>query len=195
MDGHANPTEKSVQRINRKTPGLDLVFPVCCSCVNRRKARQIVKWDAPIQRLEKEAERAVAFDKYGEFAMVVSQMNLALAGLDEEQGKLVDAIRYVEKRKATVRNSIGRVMNAMQACPHARYFIRRIEANKAISDPELRTRVMQRDGFRCRRCSTTSNLSIDHIIPVLAGGDDGDGNLQVLCRPCNSRKGTTVTMP
>lgn len=52
-----------------------------------------------------------------------------------------------------------------------------------------RTRIMERDGYRCKRCGTQKALSIDHIIAVVNGGSDQDDNLQTLCGPCNSSKG------
>jgi hypothetical protein len=52
--------------------------------------------------------------------------------------------------------------------------------------------VMERDGHRCQECGTTEDLTIDHkLIPWSEGGSSTDpANLQVLCRPCNSSKGT-----
>ena len=52
--------------------------------------------------------------------------------------------------------------------------------------------VMARDGRRCQACGETEDLTIDHkIIPWSEGGSSTDPeNLQVLCRSCNSRKGT-----
>lgn len=49
--------------------------------------------------------------------------------------------------------------------------------------------VMARDGYHCQGCGTAENLSIDHIVPWSQGGNNTIENLQVLCRPCNSRKG------
>ena len=52
--------------------------------------------------------------------------------------------------------------------------------------------VMSRDGRRCQVCGETEDLTIDHkIVPWSEGGSSTDQeNLQVLCRSCNSRKGT-----
>ena len=58
--------------------------------------------------------------------------------------------------------------------------------------PTLRARILERDGFRCRRCGCGPNdarLVIDHVIPVARGGLTIDTNLQVLCDPCNQGKG------
>jgi 5-methylcytosine-specific restriction endonuclease McrA len=47
----------------------------------------------------------------------------------------------------------------------------------------------------CRSCGsalTLSALHIDHIIPVVEGGDNAPWNLQPLCGPCNLSKGARV---
>lgn len=53
----------------------------------------------------------------------------------------------------------------------------------------LRPVILARDGNRCVTCGATEDLTIDHIIPIINGGRDDYGNLQTLCRTCNSRKG------
>jgi hypothetical protein len=59
--------------------------------------------------------------------------------------------------------------------------------------------VMKRDGYRCQEagCGATEDLTIDHkIVPWSEGGSSTDPeNLQVLCRSCNSRKGTRPWIP
>lgn len=55
--------------------------------------------------------------------------------------------------------------------------------------PSLKKRILERDGYRCQTCSTHLDLTIDHIVPEVKGGSDEDGNLQTLCRSCNSKKG------
>jgi 5-methylcytosine-specific restriction endonuclease McrA len=41
----------------------------------------------------------------------------------------------------------------------------------------------------CVICGSTDKLCKDHIEPVYQGGCDCLGNIQPLCRSCNSRKG------
>ena len=55
--------------------------------------------------------------------------------------------------------------------------------------PELLLRVEFRDDYRCQHCGTEENSSFDHIVSVSKGGKTTFDNLQILCRPCNSRKG------
>ena len=52
--------------------------------------------------------------------------------------------------------------------------------------------VMQRDGFKCRKCGINQNLEIDHIKPLLKGGDNSPQNLQVLCKRCNASKSNKI---
>ena len=42
----------------------------------------------------------------------------------------------------------------------------------------------------CAYCGATDNLSLDHLIPRLRGGEDAADNLVTACRSCNSSKGS-----
>jgi hypothetical protein len=58
--------------------------------------------------------------------------------------------------------------------------------------PVVRTRIFERDGFRCVYCGRVlppEELTVDHVQPVMRGGDGSDGNLVTACRSCNTRKG------
>jgi hypothetical protein len=55
---------------------------------------------------------------------------------------------------------------------------------------DLRWAVWERDNFTCQFCGTRRRLSVDHIIPESQGGKTELDNLQTLCVPCNSSKGT-----
>ncbi len=65
---------------------------------------------------------------------------------------------------------------------------KRGKASRHTRDPELRNRIFSRDGFICKICGTSDNLTIDHIISVYRGGGNEDDNLQALCNRCNSGK-------
>lgn len=66
------------------------------------------------------------------------------------------------------------------------------EAARKMS-PALRAQVLERDEHACRGCGATEDLQIDHVFPWSLGGRHGLDNLQVLCGPCNRRKGARVT--
>ncbi len=69
---------------------------------------------------------------------------------------------------------------------------RRFERHKR----SLRWQVYVRDGIRCRQCGVTdeAELSVDHIVPIVAGGTDDLANLQILCKTCNQAKGASLAL-
>lgn len=61
---------------------------------------------------------------------------------------------------------------------------------KSVIPRRLAKSVFERDAYRCKHCDGHIDLACDHIIPESKGGLTVFENLQTLCRPCNSRKGT-----
>lgn len=56
----------------------------------------------------------------------------------------------------------------------------------------LRTKVFERDAYRCVYCGTHLELCADHRHPESLGGKTELDNLQTLCRPCNTKKGAKL---
>ena len=53
----------------------------------------------------------------------------------------------------------------------------------------LRDEVIARDGEMCAYCGSTSGpFHVDHIVPLILGGDNDLSNLCVACAPCNFGK-------
>ena len=70
---------------------------------------------------------------------------------------------------------------------------RRIRPTERVTWPKgLKRKLMRRQNNTCVYCGhrrIASSMEIDHITPVVRGGSNDDSNLQVICRPCNQRKG------
>ena len=65
----------------------------------------------------------------------------------------------------------------------------RIPFSALASHKPSRSAIYKRDGNKCAYCSSTQNLTIDHIIPSSRGGDNSWTNLTIACSKCNTKKG------
>lgn len=88
------------------------------------------------------------------------------------------ALRFVEDFEQHVaRKGLGRVN-------------KKYERGRASKDYDaLFVAVGRRDGFKCAACASVDDLHLDHVEPVGLGGRTHPDNLQLLCQPCNLRKG------
>lgn len=48
--------------------------------------------------------------------------------------------------------------------------------------------IFKRDSGSCVYCNSKDDLCIDHLIPLIQGGDNEPDNLVLACKPCNSGK-------
>jgi 5-methylcytosine-specific restriction endonuclease McrA len=53
---------------------------------------------------------------------------------------------------------------------------------------DLCRRIMERDGYRCQKCGSMTNLSVDHKKKRSQLGDDSEENLWSLCWQCHRVK-------
>ena len=52
----------------------------------------------------------------------------------------------------------------------------------------LRTRVLERDGWRCQNCGSSTDLQIHHLTKRSKLGDDAFDNLITLCVSCHGQE-------
>jgi hypothetical protein len=88
-----------------------------------------------------------------------------------------------ERERARIDRAVATVTHGVPASSHRR---------GAIPE-DVAQFVFSRDGGRCCACGSTAELQFDHVIPVALGGSSAAENLQVLCGPCNRRKGAGLT--
>lgn len=192
IDPRCPPSEKTLLRFCERT-GRKPGGKVCPRCIK--------KYTVGIVRNEKHtpltlsvlaARSAISGNRYEDYQNAYRAIGDKFNHVESEIRK---RLRDIEKL-TTIRNEIVRVRgdldDALRASPNASYFLRRNEANSAIARPEIRKAVFSRDNHSCVKCGRKDMLSVDHIIPVVAGGSDDLGNLQTLCRVCNSAKGGRV---
>ena len=104
------------------------------------------------------------------------------------------AICLVIKEKAEVlkeadncvRNGFGKVVCRMPLVIKLIKVIRLIYKNKV---PFSKRNIMVRDNFKCAYCGSSSNLTIDHVVPTSQGGKNEFENCVTSCQPCNNKKG------
>lgn len=56
--------------------------------------------------------------------------------------------------------------------------------------PDIIPILMAQQGGRCAICASVLGVyHLDHVIPLARGGSNTDENVQLLCPPCNAKKG------
>lgn len=120
--------------------------------------------------------------------------------------------RATDKSDSTVRREIDRmialgIVTVLQEGRGMRTYVYRVNVDRleALRSEEpvpdrvqkpvakvatsIRYAVVARDRGMCRYCLSSEKITIDHVIPSSAGGDESVTNLVACCRSCNSKKG------
>lgn len=97
----------------------------------------------------------------------------------------VHALLVTRQQREQQRIAIAQATVAVGATPQQ-------SPRGAIPD-DVKQYVWVRDSGRCRNCGSGVELQFDHVIPIAFGGSSAADNLQVLCGPCNRRKGAGLT--
>lgn len=60
-----------------------------------------------------------------------------------------------------------------------------------VNRPKIKAKrraLAEKQKYQCAHCGQVAPLSVDHIIPLVAGGSNSLNNLQLLCLSCNKTK-------
>ena len=70
---------------------------------------------------------------------------------------------------------------------------RTVQPTRRVTIPDhVKKGLAQIQEYKCMFCGVRrklQNLQVDHVVPVVRGGSNQTSNLQLLCAPCNQRKG------
>lgn len=95
----------------------------------------------------------------------------------------------------TGRNAADWLPPDRQAKPSTRKAIPQATKVAVAARDSGRCQCMARSCGHVGKCGSTVEPHFDHIIPWSKGGTDTVGNLQILCGPCNRRKGALDNEP
>jgi hypothetical protein len=133
-------------------------------------------WDMNSSKANDECQ--IDYDEHSKLRQYISiARRLHLYDFDT----LKDIIKYIDK----LRN------NYMNYLEHLRNEPRR-DACKFTALKEVQDYVYSKYGRKCIKCGATERISLDHVIPIVKGGEDKVENLQPLCKSCNSSKGIKI---
>jgi len=135
------------------------------------------------EMLNRAAQYPVSFGRVGErrYWLFQGRWHWDNDGLNAEH---VYAILVTREQRSQAAISRAQTIVAMQQAPTP-------TVRGAIA-ADIKQLVWSRDGGCCRQCGANTELQFDHVIPVAYGGASTPDNLQILCGPCNRRKGASV---
>lgn len=68
-----------------------------------------------------------------------------------------------------------------------------VEVRREVISPKLREKILSRDKYTCRYCGNKDEpFHLDHVYPVVKGGETSEHNLVTSCQRCNSRKHSSI---
>ncbi|KAK1393205.1 HNHc domain-containing protein [Heracleum sosnowskyi] len=97
-----------------------------------------------------------------------------------------DVLEYYDRSVSSPSGSF--YIPAVLRVPHLLQVVKRRRIRSTLS----RKNILARDNFTCQYCSSSENLTIDHVVPIARGGEWTWENLVTACSRCNNRKGQKI---
>ncbi|XP_042030445.1 uncharacterized protein LOC121777305 isoform X3 [Salvia splendens] len=140
---------------------------------------EVLEDDAELEIDELSGFRGLVLDiSYRPVNVVCWKRAICLEFMDK-----ADVLEYYDQ---TINSPSGSFyIPAVLRVPHLLQIVKRRKVKRGLS----RKNIFQRDNYTCQYCSSTENLTIDHVFPIARGGKWTWENLVAACARCNSRKG------
>lgn len=160
--------------------------------------QHIVKLDEQA-RLARDAHREdlalEALTRKQELKHKLTELGKANERLENDELELKRRLKLLEERVAALKRQGTEILrqDGRQLDPDSGSFGLGAplgERNSRLIPQAVKIAVAARDGAMCRQCGSTDDLHFDHVIPWSKGGANTVNNIQLLCGPCNRRKGT-----
>jgi 5-methylcytosine-specific restriction endonuclease McrA len=171
--------EKPFELFSKLAKSKDGLQPRCKQCV--------AEYDKKIRLAEPErhAARVRAWREKNQDH--VREMKRAWARARVEEKRVYDRARYEENNEAIRKRASEWAASHPEKMRQykQRYRTRKQENGIYVVRQSFISRLYNSP---CAYCGSRENISADHIIPIVRGGTHSEGNLQPLCRSCNSSK-------
>lgn len=141
---------------------------------------------------------------------LITKSNFTCGAAQRRDGMLEPSDIYIEEEEENSRSLIRKVSTATAGTTlwltdlTIDYMLRRhpnertIRPTKRIAfPPRLKRELLSEQGRKCMYCGerkSAKTTDIDHKDPVVRGGRNERSNYQILCKPCNQRKGMQTDM-
>lgn len=178
--------------------GIVLHPPICCKCLQHASRFGVEPGsmsDSLVKNELSEIEtllsgEQVGWDSISDASRMILRVRAAYFAMQGEFLVESGRLKLLASKVERVRKKLDQMDLLLLSRKNSLYERRREAASRYTSDPEVRSEIFKRDGMICKFCEATENLTLDHIVSVLNGGENTPSNIQVLCQPCNSSKGS-----
>lgn len=156
---------------------------VCTTCKDCRSLHQKEHKEQTRQKVQRYRDKNR--EKVNLAQRIYRALNLSKELLRDKQYRENNLEKIKEKDRNYIKNNPEK--NRVKSMK--RHALKRGAKGRGVT-AEQWIEIMNKYGNKCLCCGYTGQLAIDHIIPLINGGEHDVNNIQPLCRSCNSKKGT-----
>ena len=166
-------------RISYQNTNPESVYKIYTECVNKKLKEVTTKAAAHTKEEVTDMEPKKVADNLWEFKGFIYEVT---GFYNDEESKLLILEEFDKERQFFEKLQLKFGTNSQSEASSSRP---RIPEN-------VRIEVWRRDGGKCARCDSRTNLEYDHIVPISKGGSNTARNIELLCEKCNRSKSSNV---